>query len=252
MNPFRNLPQTIHFYEELSNRAWPCLEALEFGNWELRFSRGYTNRANSVSTYRKPGIPVPRMVESCEKEYTSRELRTVFKINQVSCPTSLDSYLEGRGYETIIRSAVLKLELSGRRFSSPPGFRVSREFEEPWLEAFWRLSEKVGGHQEIFRELVARIPGKNCFLVLERDGKVLACGRGVLEGRFLGLFDIVVSAKHRGQGHGLGLMEALLNWGVEQGAREAYLQVEIENLPALALYRKLGFEELYQYWYRRK
>ena len=66
----------------------------------------------------------------------------------------------------------------------------------------------------------------------------------------MGLFDLMVDPEHRGQGFGRGLLEARLNWGFEQGARLAYLQVMANNEPALALQRKYGFSKSYRYWYR--
>ena len=36
------------------------------------------------------------------------------------------------------------------------------------------------------------------------------------------------------------------------GAQGAYLQVMLNNPPALALYQRLGFAEAYRYWYRVK
>ena len=43
-------------------------------------------------------------------------------------------------------------------------------------------------------------------------------------------------------------LDAQTAW--ELGARNAYLQVNVENEPARRLYREFGFAERYQYWYR--
>ena len=39
--------------------AWPAMETARLGDWVLRASRGFTQRANSVVTAGSPGLPVP-------------------------------------------------------------------------------------------------------------------------------------------------------------------------------------------------
>jgi ribosomal protein S18 acetylase RimI-like enzyme len=47
-------------------------------------------------------------------------------------------------------------------------------------------------------------------------------------------------------------MQQLMGWAGKKGAEAAYLQVVANNAPALGFYKKLGFREIYQYWYRVK
>ena len=95
-----------------------------------------------------------------------------------------------------------------------------------------------------------RSPLLRPMLIARTDGQSVGCARAVVSGSIMGLFDLMVDPEHRGQGFGRGLLEARLNWGFEQGARLAYLQVMANNEPALTLQRKYGFSESYRYWYR--
>ena len=45
------------------------------------------------------------------------------------------------------------------------------------------------------------------------------------------------------------LIRAIHEWCLDQGFTP-YLQVTVDNTPARALYKRLGFSERYQYWYR--
>ena len=84
------------------------------------------------------------------------------------------------------------------------------------------------------------------------NGQPVACGLGVCEGDKVGLFDIVTEPSQRGKGLGQQLIAGILAWAVDNGAQTAYLQVMLNNEAALRLYEKLGFREIYQYWYRIK
>lgn len=47
------------------------------------------------------------------------------------------------------------------------------------------------------------------------------------------------------------LILSMLEIGQKQGAEIAYLQVMLDNKPALKLYEKIGFKDRYHYRYRK-
>ncbi len=56
------------------------------------------------------------------------------------------------------------------------------------------------------------------------------------------LLTVCVDADRRGRGVGSALLQAALDHAAAAGARRVYLEVEESNGPALALYRRAGFE----------
>ena len=102
---------------------------------------------------------------------------------------------------------------------------------DPWTAAgFW--SELAG------------VPDTRCYLVAESDGRVVG---------YAGLFatadsaDVQTLAVHpdvQGQGLGTTLLAALTDEAVRRGAATLLLEVRADNLVALRLYERHGFERL--------
>ena len=65
--------------------------------------------------------------------------------------------------------------------------------------------------------------------------KVVSGHKGMIE-------DVVVSSEHRGKGIGKSLMQKLLNEGKKQQLNEILLFSGHHRLPAIALYKSLGFQ----------
>ena len=61
-------------------------------------------------------------------------------------------------------------------------------------------------------------------------------------GRWVGMSAVRVDEKARGRGLARDLCSALLGWGAEQGATRGYVQVLVDNAPAIRLYESIGFE----------
>jgi GNAT superfamily N-acetyltransferase len=86
--------------------------------------------------------------------------------------------------------------------------------------------------------------------VVTHDGQPVASGQLAYEGDVAGLFDVVTTDSLRGRGYATALCTHLLSWAWSRGMRIVYLQVTADNAPALAVYRKFGFEPRYTYHYR--
>ncbi|MDQ2998654.1 MAG: GNAT family N-acetyltransferase [Chloroflexota bacterium] len=79
---------------------------------------------------------------------------------------------------------------------------------------------------------------------------MVACAVGVLSAQALSVVDVVTAPQHRQHGYGTSMLAQLFAWAQHAGASDAALQVQGDNIAARSLYARLGFHELYSYWYR--
>ena len=241
----------IRAVEELAMNAWPSLQTLFYDGWVLRFSDGYTKRANSVHPLYSSSLNVEEKVQACEEIYQSKGLDVVFKMTASAQPEKLEQVLAAKEYKADSHTSVRVLELDGVDKAPAQSALLTEDLHE-WLPAFCKLSN-IGGHREpTLKQLLRNVVPARCFASIRHQGQVVACGMGVLQEKFVSWFDIVTDANFRRRGFGRQLMLNLLAWGKRNGAQTAYLQVMLNNEPALRLYSGLGFKEIYTYWYRIK
>jgi ribosomal protein S18 acetylase RimI-like enzyme len=231
--------------------ALPALESERYGGWELRAAGGYTGRANSVAPLDPGHRSLDEMIAYTEAWYRSRNLPPMLRLTPASQPSDLDLFLQNRGY--VVRDEGVSVQarsLDGAPSPSHPVDIVEGPVPESWLKTLASLQTRVTEHFGTVRKLFSRLPSTSAFASIHREGSPAAIGRAVFEGNDVGLFDVITRPDLRGNGLATAVTLALLDWGAEQGATRAYLQVETSNDPAQRLYRRLGFREVYRYWYR--
>lgn len=267
----------IRTLEELSLNAWPALQTVLHDGWVLRFAGGYTRRANSVNPLYPSQDDLAAKIARCEQLYRAKGLPVVFKLTAESSPDGLDSALAAHGYALDALTSVQCLDLTaGAGFPAsmgqlpsqlyrdatqanvseakpaPTGIELAEAVTEEWFDAFCRASNLASQRRPIAWQMLHAIVPATAFAAIRREGEVISCGFAVAQNDYIGFYDIVTDPRHRRCGLGEQLMRGLLAWGQAQGATTAYLQVMKNNPPALALYAKLGFREIYPYWYRVK
>ncbi len=241
----------VRTLEEQALNAWPAARQLLVDGWLLRLDNGYTKRANSITPLYTSQQPVQPKIDRCCQIYRDHGLPPIFRLTPLAQPTDLDARLADLGFIHQSQTSVQRLSLTAPVRHPPSSFSYESELSKTWLDHFSALSGSVT-NRAAHAAILGRITPAACFASLSEGGQVVACGLGVLEGASVGLFDLITAERQRRQGFAQALLTGILQWAIERGATQAYLQVETGNGPALNLYRKSGFSEVYQYWYRFK
>lgn len=211
---------------------WPGLHTEPLGDWLLRSSTTETaRRANSVLAF--PGTSY----ESRSLGHYSYDVARVVEhyealgkrpIAAVLADSAEDALFRSHGWElesidadTLFQMAGVAqvrraLRGSGSRRARPAAAGVDVTVEGGLATA--RIGDAAGG-----------------IAAYDRD--------------WVGFRGIEVDPNRQREGLGVAVMAALLEWGAEQGATTAYLQVIADNAPALALYERLGFTTHHAYRY---
>lgn len=230
--------------ERLTFRGWPALESQDIQGWHLRFSGGYTKRANSINAL---GIDPSTDTEAIEGPFRERGWPPVWRLTPLAPPT-MPGLLAARGYKAIERSLIQVCPLHDR-FEADPAVVISPAPGAAWIEAFVQYSPVRPEHRETMQQMLHRIAQPVGFAFVEHEGQPMAMAIGAVDGDHMGLFDVLVMPEARRQGLARRVTESLYAWAWKHGARFAYLQVVATNAAAMPLYEAQGFRTIYAYEY---
>ena len=234
----------ISILETLALRAMPALETKVLDGWLLRASGGYSKRANSVNCLKSTKTNLAAHIDEAERFYATRQLPAIFRLTPI-CEPELEVDLIARGYQPAGATDVLTLALTPQ-LPLKTAVAIDAIATDDWIKLFARTHDLDDHDTKILTGILSSIAPRSAFARIGQQ----ALGRAVFEAGYAGLFSLATSSECRRQGHARTISQALLQWGMDQGAHHAYLQVEQDNEAALALYRSLGFRHAYSYHYR--
>ena len=229
--------------------AWPAMETEPLGDWLLRASRGFTNRANSVVTTGSPGMPVPAALDAVERWYAARDLPANLTL---AAPVAADPLGDEVGAEALRRGyrprvTTLTLTAPSRQVAALAGTRrveLGGSLTEEWFAAYrtYREVDEVAA-----RAVLTGSPAQVFAAVRDPAGAVAGIARLGLSAAWGGVAAMWVAPHLRRTGLAVTMLAALAGEAQRAGAASLHLQTDVDNTSALALYERCGFERHHAY-----
>ena len=219
--------------------------------WLVRFSPGKAKRARCINAVAEGRSSVQHRLRECAAVFDQAGLPMIVRITPFSLPAGLETALEAQGLRPFDDTRVMVLaQWPAADLSLPGGIAISSIGLEAFAQRVGMFRESPLAQRQAHAERLLNSPVPYFAFELRDHGHVVACGQFALESDLVGLYDIYTAPHARGRGLAAWLCRYLLNQAAQRGARHAYLQVESDNLPARAVYARIGFVDGYAYHYR--
>ncbi len=252
--PVRN--SDIRALEIAAARGWPGTDFAVIDGWLARAGGGFTRRANSATPVERGATLDAASVSALSEFFSAHDLATRCAVVERLIPAShvdpdrfeIQAVAMVRPTDTLAASAVVDVAVS----PSPT---------PEWVRAYLDESGRASAADVATAVLTASVDGVLAFFSVSDDQGLVAIGRGAVTSdeafggdagsgrRWVGIACLWTAPRARGTGIGSRVVAEVLRWGRDQGADNAYLQVEADNVAAIRLYRRLGFTRHHTYGY---
>lgn len=243
---------SVRRLEAVAFRAWPAASVLYDGSWLIRLTAGHdSKRLNSLN----PLDPSDTANIAVRLEKAARRFadygRPLTVRQTPLTPLPLVSHMDEQGWSSLAETIVMRVDLT----VSDPGdgmdhlpIRDVGRFVDARLSVSGEDVFLKAGLSEIINAIK---PERGMFLFEDAKSGPEAVCLAVQDNDMAGILQMIVRKDLRRQGIGAAILGTSLRWARLRGAKTAWLQVEADNAPAIAMYRTFGFGDVYRYTYRR-
>lgn len=254
--------ETITDLERIAAAHWRGTEEKWLGGWLLRAAEGFTGRANSALPLGDPGMPLDQALHAVTEWYRARGLPPMVVVptelaadsadSADSAGHQLDRHLSERRWLTrpgpaLVMLADLPLGMRPHELAAGREVRQSPEPDDAWAA---RYHYRGQDHLPPVARTVLTSAREQSFVSIRDGDSVLAIARLSIADGLAGITAVEVHPDHRRQGLGAAITEAACLAAGRRGVSRVFLQVEVDNAGARALYKRLGFRDSHRYHYR--
>ena len=227
----------IESLEKIAQQNWAPEKIEQIGSWQLRSNRGFSFRANSTlplggKGFGAPGIELNQAISKVIDFYKDLNQPAIFQILP-SIHQELERSIKAIGFRSKGEVRFETMRINNPLIYNPKDIHLltSDYPTDDWFA--------LHGDDEIAAELMLRTPSK--YLHLYEESELVATSRAAFTEDWAGISRVRVRPDKQNQGLGKKIMLATLNEIKNNGLENAFLQVESENVNALAIYHSLGF-----------
>lgn len=218
------------------------------GDWLVALSPGSIRRAKSAVPLLHDLAADNATIDRIETLFADAGLDPAFRLSDATGLAGVRAELMRRGYGFEQPTLVMTGTTSGMRaLTTAAPAEVALRPDESWGAVF--LGEGFDPVDGADRVRALSRGGDSVFASVRDEGRVIAVGAGSFGHGWASVHGMRTDRARRGEGLAGRVLAGLANAAEARGLARVFLQVEEENAPARALYRRAGFETAWRYFY---
>jgi hypothetical protein len=221
---------------ELLARTWPPRSLIELDGWQLRTAPGLPAHAGSAWPRSDGGrVPLHVRLDGTRRHYAQSGLTPRVLISEAARPAGVEAALAERGWarrdDAEIRTAELSA-LTALRADSEVTLAVDESPDDGWLDAWASLTGRHRRGRDAAAAALGRLAVPAVFVRAWQDDRLVGVARGVVDGGWLGLPDVVVAGADPDVPSAMA--RAIAGWARDRQVDEAWWLVPARGEPAAA------------------